>query len=301
MSIFAQTRLGELYKLIAKDNPQLVLPPDAKTTNVGSIKAISGSKNTQATLTGIKYSGYRGSVNVKYNRIDLGTLFKNVSPSIAVPPATAKTVAGVLPWLNDQLGLYLESGDFTDSNLVMNPSTMLFEGTLTPVAGHPLYIGSLTFVVYGYVLDLPTLLTVRDLGVCVDNSVHVTGKYCQTLLTYGVDYSSISSFLATLPNPKASTVLTDAVAKALTEKLRTVGDQPWVWDSIKNRDFNLRGASIYMNDIPVEQYAGSALNPPPNSSYDRVAIIQLNSSYNVNIAPGGNGWWLFLHYDLVEV
>lgn len=301
MGLYAQTRLGELYKLIAKDNPQLVLPPDETNTTVSGVAAITGAKNTQATLTGIKYKGYRGSRTLKYNRIDLSTLWLNSVAEITVAPDATKTVAGVLPQINAQLGLYFEAGDYNDTALTLHSSGLFYRGTLTPTAANPLYIGALEFIVQGYALDLNSIVAVKDLGVCVDNSVHVAGKYCQTLLNYGVDYSAISKFLQTLPNPKASTVLSDTLAKALARELRSVNDQPWVWDSTANRDFNLRGASIYWNDAPAEQYAGSALNPAPNFGYDRVAVIQLNSTYNVNIAPGGNGWWLFLHYDLVEV
>ena len=301
MGLYAQTRLGELYKLIAKDNPQLVFPPDETNTIVSGVTAITGTKNTRVTLTGIKYKGYRGSRVFTYNRINLSTLWLNAVAEITVPPDATKTVAGVLPHINAQLGLYFEAGDFNDTALTFDSNGLFYRGTLTPTATNLLYIGALEFKVQGYALNLNSIVAVKDLGVCVDNSVHVTGKYCQTLLNYGVDYSAISKFLQTLPNPKASTVLSDTLAKALARELRSVNDQPWVWDSTANRNFNLRGASIYWNDAPTEQYAGSALNPAPNFGYDRVAVIQLNSTYNVNIAPGGNGWWLFLHYDLVEV
>lgn len=298
MAIYDQTRLGELYRLIKKDNPTI---PDLTddTVVVSGITVQTGSKNTSCTITGIKYKGWRGQIAVKYNRIDLATLTKNMQVKVHVPASAEKTLYGILPSLNNALGIFLEQGDFPDAVLSLNPNTLVYEGKIVLAAGHPIYIGELTVSVEGFGVSLDALVTKRELSGPADNSVHQAGKICQTMLQYGVDYSAICQYLKTHISPGTSTTLSDNGARLFAQQLASVDGLPWNWNSAA-KDFNLRGCQVYYNGPPKPQFAGSALNPTPDLKYDRVVVFQANPTYCSNLAPGANGWWMFAHYDLVE-
>lgn len=299
MAIYEQTRLGELYRLIERDNPGI--PPLTDTSVVVSAPVVNATdgKDTAVTITGIKYAGWRGKINVKYNRIDLATLTKNFVPEVTVPASAEKTLYAALPYLNATLGIYLEETDFADGPLVLDPETFLFKGTITLSAACPVYKGKVDFVVSGFGVSLETLLTVRDLDCLKDNSVHVPGRICQTMLQYGVDYSALSPYLKTFLSPGSALTLSDNGAKELAKELTKVDGLPWVWATAA-REFNLRGAQFYYNGPPKAEYAGSKLNPTPDFAYERVLIFQANATYCTNLATGANGWWMFVHYDLVE-
>lgn len=298
MAIYDQTRLGELYRLIKTDNPSI---PDLTddTVVVSAITPQGTGKNTSADITGIKYKGWRGKVTVKYDRIDLATLTKNMQVKVHVPATAEKTLYGVLPSINNALGIYLEQSDFPDATLTLNPTTLFYEGKITLSAGHPIYIGVLNFAVEGFGVSLDSLVTKREVAGPPDNSIHQAGKICQTVLQYGVDYSAICQYLKTFLSPGVATTLSDNGARELAKMLAGVDNLPWNWNSTA-KDFNLRGAQYFYNGAPKPQYAGSALNPTPDLKYDRVLIVQASSTYCSNLAPGANGWWLFIHYDLVE-
>ena len=157
MSLYSQSRLGELFKLIRKDNPNLTTEMTTDNVTVNAPAANAGTKNTSITVTGVRYKGYRGSKQVFYNRIDLGVLHKNVTPHVIVPPDADRTLHAVLPQINAQLGIFLETTDFADQQLVMDPVTMEFKATLTMGATHPLYTGSVSIIFRGFAVSMESL------------------------------------------------------------------------------------------------------------------------------------------------
>lgn len=300
MALYSQSRLGELFKLIRKDNPNLTTEMTAENVTISQIAATTGAKNTSALVTGVKYKGYRGSRTVAYNRIDLGTLHKNVVPYVTAPVDSDRNLHALLPSINAQLGIFLETGDFPNQTLMMDPLTLEFRATITVNAGHPLYIGSIEVLFRGFAVSLDSLVVARDIDPLKDNSVHQAGRFCQTLLNYGVDYSAVSKLLKEIASPSVTTTFPDAMARQLAAVLSSVDGIPWTWSSLANKPFNMRGLQYYYNGPPIPQFAGSTLNPEPDYRYDRVLVIQCNSTYCTNLAPGANGWWMLIHYDLVE-
>lgn len=300
MALYSQSRLGELFKLIKKDNPSLTTDLTSENMVFSQVTATTGAKNTSALVSGVKYKGYRGSRTVTYNRIDLGTLHRNVVPQVVAPAEAERNLHALLPFINAQLGIFLEVGDFPNQTLMMDPLTLEFRATITVNAGHPLYIGSVAILFRGFAVSLDSLVFSRDLDLLKDNSVHQAGRICQTLLNYGVDYSAASKLLKGIASPGVTTTFNDVTAKQLVATLSAIDGLPWTWSSIANKPFNMRGLQYYYNGPPVPQFGGSALNPEPDYRYDRVLVIQCNSTYCTNLAPGANGWWMFIHYDLVE-
>lgn len=300
MSIFDQTRLGELFRLINNDNPEMELDVSSDNVTVSNVTALgTGTRDTSALLTGTKYSGFRGTTTVKYNRIDLATLAKNIAFYVAVPPETPQDLDSILPFVNAKLGISLEPGDYVNAPLTANQDTMRFEGTFNIAVTHPIYRGSLKVSVWGYTVSLGDLVQVRELGVLKDQSPHVTGKVNASMLTFGHDYTDLQGLWVdwTPGTFTPGTRLNDLPAKNLAVALSAIDGLPWIYaDAAKA--FNLRGAHILYDGVPVPQWAGSAANPEPNYAYDRVMIIQPNATYCNNLAIG-NGWGLMIHYDLI--
>lgn len=301
MAIYDQTRLGELYKLINRDNPAAGQPFTLENSTVEGIISLSaGPFNSAATIVGKRYSGYRGSKTFKYNRIDLATFCKNIEVTVTATSETPKDLNSMLPFINAALGIYLEVGDFPNEPLKANSSTLFFEGTIKLNPGHPIYVGNLAFRVAGYTVDLESLVTVRDVNVMTDPAPHVGGKFNATMLTYGHDYTELqrlwTGWIPGVFTPGAAQ--SDTEMRKLASHLSVIDGLPWVM-STKAAPFNLKGAQILYDGPPVGSWAGSTSNPEPNRLYDRVLIIQPNATYCSNIA-NGNGWGLLLHYDLIE-
>lgn len=301
MAIYDQTRLGELYKLINRDNPSAGMPFTTENSTVEGVVALStGPLNSAATLVGKRYSGYRGKKTFKYNRIDLSTYCKNIEVTVTATPETPKDLDSMLPFLNSALGIYLEVGDYPNEPLKANSTTLLFEGTIKINPGHPIYIGNLFFRVSGYTVDLETLVTIRDVNAMTDPAPHVGGKFNATMLTYGHDYTELQQlWTGWVPGVFTPGVAqSDAEMRKLAVYLNTIDGLPWVM-SAKAAPFNLKGAQILYDGPPIASWAGSVNNPEPNKLYDRVLILQPNATYCSNIA-NGNGWGMLFHYDLIE-
>lgn len=300
MSIFDQTRLGELYRLIKRDNPSLLLDLTEENVTVSGFAAVNmNNRNTTAVVSGVKYSGYRGKKTVYYNRIDLPTLVKNIDVKVVVTPDVVKDLDSILPFVNAKLGIYLEPGDYPNSALTANPETMRFEGTFTIAANHPIYKGSLSVEVWGYTVSLEDVVITRDLETLKDYSPHVGGKHNPSTLTYGHDYTDLQDLWSdwTPGSIAVDTTLADIPARNLAVALAAVDGLPWTY-STASKEFNLRGAKVLYDGPPQPKWAGSASNPEPNYAYDRVLIIQPNATYCPNLAIG-NGWGLIIHYDLI--
>lgn len=301
MAIYDQTRLGELYKLINRDNPDLPLALSPENSKIAGVVAFPGTNtNTAALVDGKRYSGYKGRRTIKYNRIDLATYCKNIEVTVTATPETPKDLNSMLPFINAALGIYLEVGDFPNEPLKANSITLFFEGTIKLNAGHPIYTGNLAFRVSGYTVDLESLVTVRDVNVMIDPAPHVGGKFNATMLTYGHDYTELQRlWTGWIPGVFTPGVaLSDVEMRKLAVHLNTMDGLPWVM-STKAVPFNLKGAQILYDGPPIASWAGSANNPEPNKLYDRVLIMQPNATYCSNIA-NGNGWGLLFHYDLIE-
>lgn len=293
MALYSQTRLGELYKLIQKDNPQYTIPFSTSNITVGTPTALTGdTKNTKVTLTGIKYKGYRNANTVKYNRIDLATLTKNTNLKFQVTDGATRTLYAVLPVINAQLGVFLEEGDFADAPLVQTGAS--YTGSFTLNANHPIYIGSLSFVVEGFTFDLDTIIPTRELDVVSENGPKTAGKINPSVLTYGIDYTAATASLAALTQ---GTTPTAAQLKALAAALSGIDGFSWRYTTTAS-EFNLYGATVVSNGIPTQ--AGTLNTPSPDLSYDRVLCLGINSTYCTNLSPVGAPWVLMLHYDIIK-
>lgn len=118
MSLRPTTAFGLLCELIAKDNPSLKIP--IAEDNIGvrkgptSISLANFGRNTKITLTGKPGMGYKGDVEVTYDRLSLNYLFNGISPVLKVPGGKWKQ-RDLIPFIVDQLGILIRPEDFSQA------------------------------------------------------------------------------------------------------------------------------------------------------------------------------------------
>lgn len=300
MALYAPTRSGELFALIKRDN-NLPIEMDDSNCVVSAVTAVTGAKNTTAKITGIKYSGLRGSRTVSYNRIDLAKLFLNSRPLVHVPEDMQRDVKEAAIYIAEKLGIFVTSEDIESQPITFDAQLGVFYGTLKMVAGHPIYIGQQLVYFEGIKLDLDSLVVNRDVNSIVDNSIHETNKICLALVTYGYDYTAIAATLSKLVDQGVgkAAVIPVALAKELARELSRVDGLPWVYHN-GPMPFNLYGASVMRNVAPYYDATPGFKGPQHDLRYDRIATIYLATSYSTNTGSATNGWGAMFHYDLLE-
>lgn len=77
---------------------------------------VTNSKfNTSLVVTSVPDSHYVGSVTLKYDRIDIGSIIGN--NSINIPIGSATRVSDLIPKINNHFGINLTPDDYIDSAL----------------------------------------------------------------------------------------------------------------------------------------------------------------------------------------
>lgn len=82
--------------------------PD-KVTSAGA------DKNTRLIIYGLKQGGYKGTVTLKYDRISLPEIFRNVTPVVVTEPVAL--LSQLLPKLNKTYGLSLDKDDIIEQSV----------------------------------------------------------------------------------------------------------------------------------------------------------------------------------------
>lgn len=126
-------KIMAVYNKLREDasNPTL----DIEDYNFGLPEPYSGPrspKNTRIKLTPKPSTGIYGYILLYYNRIDLSTL-----TGFSVEKGSATTVLGLLPAINEEMGVELEPTDVeeaplgtgTSFTLTASPQNMIFIGS----------------------------------------------------------------------------------------------------------------------------------------------------------------------------
>jgi hypothetical protein len=71
--------------------------------------------NTSLVVTSVPDSHYIGSVTLKYDRIDIGSIIGN--NSVNIPVGAASRVSDLIPQINDHFGINLTPDDYIDNTL----------------------------------------------------------------------------------------------------------------------------------------------------------------------------------------
>lgn len=238
--------------------PSALVDDDSDLNTALNVKAISGA-------------GYRGAVDVKYNRLDLALLFKNIAVNLNVDLSviTGPTTKDLLATLNTKYGLDIDVTEIDDQ-----PINVTVDGpsTHTITAKDSLaYIGSLTVSIgpdpdVGERLD--TVVLVSNLnGLLYPNSD--TTKAQAREYSWGVDASPISAYLQVRV---VDEVISD---NSLAVELNKIVSDTWVYDAAA-ADYNTAGAKVI--------YAGpNDVSMDVNQKWARVVQFQLDDALCANV------------------
>lgn len=120
MSSRPTTALGLLCDLINRDNPGLRVPITEQTVGFRSkavaIALATYGRNTKITVVGKPGQGFKGDLTVMYDRYSLNSLYYGLVPTVKVPTGTL-TYRDVIPYVAEQLGLFLDVDDFDNAYL----------------------------------------------------------------------------------------------------------------------------------------------------------------------------------------
>jgi len=126
---------------------------------------VTNSKfNTSLVVTSVPDSHYVGSVTLKYDRIEIGSIIKD--KSINIPVGFASTVSDLIPKINDHFGINLTSDDYIDNNLPILDNS-LDEVKSFNITMHPnslIYLKELNLYAVKSVLLLSSVVTRRILN-----------------------------------------------------------------------------------------------------------------------------------------
>lgn len=197
-----------VFDLINRDNPGLPIPVSAdnviveKITTV-SVNAASNNRNTQVRLRGIQGMGFRDSITLYYDRVQIGRIVPwwNYGASLrdagaAITNFTAKSIHELLPSIFDKYGINFSPKDINDgvlSNAGVNNSSQYY--TIQSTVNSPAYIGGVTALLKRGLPVLDTSITVDTIPV-LNHPIDISkGQACVDLLTFGIDFTAYKNLL----------------------------------------------------------------------------------------------------------
>ena len=300
MAFYSQDPLVLITDAVLDENEMLV---PVSPTNSKLSKFVHNGDNSTVELDGVRYSELKGFKKLSYHRISLPTFFKNIKIRIRAPEV--RTSVELLPYILHQYGLDLKASDIVSKPVkYLDPEDdAIYECTLEIVANHPIYYGSVEVSVVGITFDLSEMVKVLAITGLVDNGPKVQGRYNNSYITYGIDYSEGATALQSIPNiSKDPRMLTDDEAKTLVRTLPGIDGLPWVF-STALLPFNVNAGVLAWNgtvEAYYEKYPTPA-NLMPNREYTHVMIVRGTVSRDANTPSSlgyTNGSYVF-HYDVI--
>lgn len=289
----------EILKAIMAENTfEAPLTPD----NVVLSNFVHGAGGASTCVVdGKRYSGLKSFRQVAYHRISIVELFKNIKMIVEAPEC--KTTKDLLPTLEANYGISLTADEIVDHPISwFDPDQdYVYECELEIKANHPIYYGKIKVSVSGILLDIEKILTKVEVDSIVDTGPHVAGKQNVTMTTYGVDYSAHAEWfkdnIAQRMAPGGYDSIPEAKAKELASRLSSMDGLPWTYGT-NTKEFNLNGATIaaHLSTVDFRKYFPAPF-PEPNAEHQRVIVIA-TSGLDPNNSPV-NGWWYFIHYNVV--
>lgn len=292
-----------IWDLINKSNPQLQIPlsdlncviygyPTAQNPN-----AANGMRNTRIRLYAKQGMGYKGELNVNYNRLSIASFFTGITPTIVNYSATSP--ATVIDAFNSTYGLSLihsnrttnpqpawylgmtipdiintnnynigSAGGDNQMNFSATPESLCWTGTVTinRVRGNP---------------DLGTLITKPALADSRRVVPSVDGKYNVPLLTYGYDFTDYQADITAFTNSVSNQSLRNRIAQILT----TVTGLPFTWSTVSGTANSLP-LDLYLMNNTVRAGTPGAREYFNSEDYNRCLLLYTTTPY-------GTGWDTF--------
>lgn len=270
---------NKLLALVNRDNATSFVE-DQVTIGVPAVNPdVAIIRDTKLRIDAVVGKGFRGHVEVWYNRIDLSVLFKNVSANVGLEITEGMTADALLPLINEKYGTDFEVEDFEAAEaLAVEGGT----ATFTAKADNVAYTSSFD-VKYGLeeiALDSVILVTTLT-GFNYPNSD--TSKGQAAIYSFNLDGSTQpDNYWATL----ALGPVTETIVTPFNQAYRV--DEDWIFDMsadtnpegtpIPPMDYNLAGAVVIYNGATDAAPAGQLVNPV----YTNVVLMELSASKCAN-------------------
>jgi len=244
-----------------------------------------GFGKMQGELNGARNSGWRGYKTVKWDKLNVGTLFTMVEPKIRV--VTAATSLDLVSAISTQLGIPLTTADIVSHEVDLTPPGGGYPQCIVEIVdSHQWLTGYFIVTITSIKPDLDLAVVARDLETAFDYPVMQTNI---AMTTYGYDYTEAGAYLKTLV---AGTVLGPAAAIRLVEALRACDGRGWTSSTVPLL-LNLYGATVVSNTL----INPAAPAPSANAAYERCLVLRPAGDYWPNTTGLQDGFCLYLHYD----
>lgn len=237
----------------------------------------TATRNTRLLIFGLKQGGYKGSVTVTYDRIDLEELFRNVTPLVLAktPP---KKLSDLLPVINTTYGLSLIADDIVD--LDVSALGEDFIATVEMKQGCVAWFGSFDVRASKFLPKLQNIIIDNKLDVIVPPFT-LDAKPNAEYFAYGYDFTDMKDVFATW-----------SVNRVLTQD-----DIDQLNEIVPLGFINQNAAGIGSGKIALKgaKYAG-IVNVTPTSLYDPAFTKAVRITM---AADSGHKGTLILHYSPV--
>lgn len=292
--------------LINQSNPGLATPVSASNVKLGTPSAISvvapSIADTSIRVTALPNQFYIGNTTLKYRRINLANLFKNVSLEIrkysaAASNASPYTLYQLLADLNAKYGLSLTQDDFTDAAFPAATDGFYTDRTskvtLVTKATSLAYTGQIDV---RWVYDKPLLdnmISTPDIPGRLypgGNTFDSNHKHVVDSEVYGIDLSDMASTLNGVAFNSTSGIggIQAAAQQTVFDYINNIlGTNFTVASSGQGNAYNLYDSTNARYTLP------DATLPEANSQYYNRCVVVTLSAAN----PWGIGR-LFLHYNV---
>ena len=288
---------------INDDNPNAKISLDKVTLSKPKVIDKTGAdgkkRNSEYVVTARKGKGFRDTVPVTANRLDMGAMFRNTNVFLDVH--NPKSSTDLLAALNRGYGLALVESDIVPADIadgvnppVTDPEAPEFvpvDHTITMHADCPSFIGTLAVKIgpkpaTGERLNLVITKTELDGLAYPDGSSETKGQ--GYVYSYGVDCSPLLPYFESLAGTAAGTALDEA---RLAKELNKVFFEEWKVNAT-DADFNTKGAKLsYIGPTSTTSPQGTVYRPGVNQAFTEVMIVELGSLCN-NLQG-----LLWLHYN----
>jgi len=286
--------VNELFRLVHLANP--TLPTKLNQNNTYVAKLTSQAEAATATLAGRYGSGVKGLRDVKYHRLDLAKLTKNLTLQVKVNEP--KAVLDALLEIFESTGLAFAHSDLVPVSLPAN-QTLPYRTTLKAASTSLVYYGQCEVeFVYGPV-TLVNLVQSRELALTLEGVPGSSAHQRAEWETFGADYTSIADKLLAVTLGTLDWAVegnaTHQVALALAYDLNSIDGLPWATGATDL--WTLKGAVVRYNGRTnaYDDAWYSSLNiRRPNTRFDRVLVIDFPHD---NSTAGLYGSTAFIHYN----
>lgn len=263
------------------------------TATTPATYAEGDARGDDEVSTTVTVDGYRDSVEVRYFRPNLATLFNGIN--VTFPFGGATTKDAIVALLNQYYGLTYDASHFVDNTVVAgSPNTFSLEAN----AGNFYVTGSVTLTdgdvptIQPDITDLVTLSTLSGFyypdGIA---SVDFAGHTSAQFITYPLDFSDVEADI------NGYTTSSDLDADSTFADLLTgYTGVTWVVSEDTPADYNIANAIVMYNG--VTSAAVSTIDddrvPVVRTEFDNVLVIDLSEA---DQADGGVVGQIYLHYN----